>query len=138
MESAWLTKDEIADALGVSSRTVQRRISALEASDPELVRREAGGAVLVAERAFIDGLVGTPTAPTTEQLFDDVSVARATADAYEADNERLRSELRIREAEAAILVIQRELESTKEHLTEMTDQRNRLREALTALANTHS
>lgn len=94
--------------------------------------------MLVAEQAVIDGHLGTPKTQATSALLDDVSVARATADAFEADNERLRADLRIREAEAAVLIIQRELDSTKQQLAEMTDQRNRLREALAALAGTHT
>lgn len=63
-EAKWIAKNEVASLLGVSPKTIQRRLSGLE---PHYVRRE-GRTVLVAAEAVQEGLLGSRVGELDEKV----------------------------------------------------------------------
>jgi hypothetical protein len=145
----WIDKSDAADMLGVSSRTMQRRLETLAESHPELVQRSAGRTpARIAFAAIEQGLLGEPkTAATTSthsptaassevrtaELEQQVGVAQATSAAFEADNDRLRAELELRDAEATIDSLRHELTASRAQNEMLTGEVARLRAAIGSL-----
>ena len=131
MGSDFIPRREVQALLGVSERTMGRRISALRTSHPEMVQSRKGGhssrETFVAREALEQGLLGkVPEAGIDPVLHDQLAMTQAAADAFEADNDRLRLELRATELEGAVLALSQENSQLKQEV-------ERLRSAVMSL-----
>lgn len=118
-----MTKAELAELLGVSAKTIQRKIVSL---DERLVKRERGGAVLVHRDALQSPEFGNPIGA----LVESNEILRTSLRVVEDDNRRLRQEMlerELRESRAREAALRDELEKTKQ-------ERDRATKALVALA----
>lgn len=105
-DEQWFSKNELVKLLGVSERTVQRRISALESGPNGHHVRRDGAKVLVSAKALVEGLLGQTVAEQGERI----ELLEMTSKALSEDNERLRieKELELLRAENASLRAQLE------------------------------
>lgn len=124
-EHDWIPKSDLATFFGVSERTIQRKIQAL---DPRLVKRE-GKRVLVSREAVNRGVFGK----TQVQLAEEVEILQSSVSALNDDNERLRVQLEHQRLQATIESQQREIEALRQQLEETADQRDIAFDAMSAL-----
>lgn len=105
-DEQWFSKNELVKLLGVSERTVQRRIAALENGPSGHHVRRDGAKVLVSAKALVEGLVGETVAEQGEKI----ELLEMTTQTLSDDNDRLRveKELELLRAENASLRAQLE------------------------------
>lgn len=123
----WLSKDEVSKLLGVSPKTVQRRLSDL---DPRHVRR-AANAVHVSTDAIRQGLLGE----TVAQLEEKLELSERTMSALSDHVDDLQREAENKRLEALVAEQARELESLRERLTTANRQVEALGESLRQAAS---
>ena len=123
----WLSKDEVSKLLGVSPKTVQRRLSDL---DPRHVRRGAN-AVHVSTDAIRQGLLGE----TVAQLEEKLELSERTMLALSDHVDDLQREAENKRLEALVAEQARELESLRERLTTANRQVEALGESLRQAAS---
>lgn len=115
-EKHWIPKSELPALLGVSGKTIDRRMKDLE---PQLSTKE-GKRVYVAREAVDRGLLGK----TPVQLAEDNDLLRSTVAALTDDNERLRVQGELDRLHLKIDAQQREIETLRHQLEETGDLRD--------------